>query len=297
MTAVAQPGRRLAALIAFAVPFGLLSCSDTGQDRVEIPLYASGSDVSSPVMAVGGVPVTILRADLAFGPLYLCAGNTAGDLCETARLQWLDAAVIDTTSDEQVSIGTLEGVSGSVRSWMYDLGISSQLTRSEPYVLPAAEQLGDASFVLEGLVTLGGIDLPFSAAVPIRQSDTTELGVPVIRKGSDVQFVRDVTGTEAGLTLHFDPASWVSRLDFTALIENAACSAGGSAIVCQEQLELTCDEGGEMESSRDCSQLGQVCLAGRGCTEELVLEPESETYRSLSIALLTTGRPSFEWDD
>ena len=83
---------------------------------------------------MGDVSVTIDRADLAFGPLYLCAGATAGDLCDTARFEWLDSAVVDTTLSDPVKVGELSGVTGTVRSWMYDLGLSSQLTREAPFI-------------------------------------------------------------------------------------------------------------------------------------------------------------------
>lgn len=281
---------------AAVASLGLFGCSGTGQDRVEIPLLASGADVSSPVMAVGDVPVTIQRADLAFGPFYLCAGNTAGDLCDTARVEWLETAVIDTTSEEPMPLGSLDGVSGAVRSWMFDLGISSQLSRSQPYVLEAAEQLGGASFVLEGLVTLNGLEVPFSASVPIQQTETTELGVPIIRKGSGEEFSHDITGAESGLTLRFDPSAWVSRIDFGGLVEETTCSPEGPPVVCQGQVEQTCDESGALAEERDCDSLGQVCLKGQGCAAELKLDPETTAYRSLSVALTTTGRPAFEWD-
>ncbi|MGB0680553.1 MAG: hypothetical protein ACPGUV_12905, partial [Polyangiales bacterium] len=67
-------------LVALCV-FGA-SCIDTGQNRARVPLFVAGSDSSEAVLAKGGVPITIDRADLAFGPLYLCAGVSAGDLCD-----------------------------------------------------------------------------------------------------------------------------------------------------------------------------------------------------------------------
>ncbi len=272
-----------------------LGCSGTGQDRVDIPLRASGVQPPDQVKTVDGELVTITRADLAFGPLYLCAGNTAGDLCDISRAEWLDTAVINTMSDKEVSIGHLTGVTGQVRSWMYDLGISSQLTRSEPYVLQAAEELGSASFVLEGLVTLQGVELPLSASLPIQQTETTELGIPVIRKGSGEVFSHEITGAESGLTLRFSPEMWVSRLDLGSIVEDKICEADGPSVVCQEHIELRCDEDGITESTRDCGETSEACLAGVGCADAIVLEEGSNAYRSLAIALATTGRPSFNW--
>lgn len=200
----------LASLLALSA----LGCLDTGQDRVDISLFIAGTDTSTPVTAVGDVEVQIERADLAFGPLYLCAGATAGELCDTARLEWLDTVVVDTTHSHAVEVGKISGQTGTVGSFMYDLGISSQLTRSEPYVLDAAEQLGGVSFVLEGRARIDGTSLRFVVEVPVQQTDSTELGVPVIRKSSQDDFFHEVTGSEAGLLLRFDPVAWVSKIDF-----------------------------------------------------------------------------------
>jgi hypothetical protein len=243
-------------LIALALSSG---CTDTEQDRVSVPLYVAGVDVSEPFMAVGDVAVTLERAELAFGPLYLCAGATAGDLCDTARLEWLDAVVVDTTSPIPVRAGELAGVTGPVRSWMYDLGISSQLTRSEPFVLDAARQLGDVSFRVEGWAHVRGARVPFSAAVPVQQTATTELGVPVVRKSTSESFAREVTADDLGLVVRFDPGSWIRSIDFRSYVEDEAC------------------------------------LNGAAC-EAWTLTPDSEAFRSLHNALVSGARPAFEWN-
>jgi hypothetical protein len=240
------------------------------------------------------VPVTIERADLAFGPFYLCAGVTAGDLCDTARLEWLDAVVVDTTVAMPTLAGELSGITGEVRSWMYDLGISSQLTRQEPFVLKAAKELGSVSFVLEGRANIDGIEVPFSASVPIQQTDDTELGVPVVRKSTSESFFRDITPTESGLVVRFDPAAWVRGMDFRPYMTREQCSALGADLVCDGAIERTCD--GELElSTRDCDQRNQVCLPREGCTNRLTIAKDSEAYRSLRNALLSGARPSMEW--
>lgn len=273
------------------------ACADTGQGRAAIALFVAGTAASEPLVATGDVPVRIDRADLAFGPLYLCAGATAGDLCDTARLEWLDAVVVDTLNPVPAAAGELSGVTGTVRSWMYDLGISSQLTRSEPFVLGAAQQLGDASFVLEGRATVGAVELPFFAAVPIRQTDTTELGVPVVRKSTTDAFLHDVTGDEAALVVRFDPAAWVRSVDFRPYVADESCALAGATIACQGNTESTCDGAGASVSTRDCSELGQVCSPGQGCANALTLEPDGEAFRSLRNTLITAGRPLFEWEE
>lgn len=282
-----------AALVVLA--FAHLGCAETGQDRTRVPLFVAGTDATEAIVAVGDVLVTLDRADLAFGPLYLCAGASAGDLCDTARLEWLGTVVVDTVASEPASVGELVGITGQVQSWMYDLGISSQLTRSTPFILAAASELGGASFVLEGRAVVGGIELPFSASVPIQQTDDTELGVPVVRKSTSESFFREVGDDELGLVVRFDPGAWVRRIDFRPYVTADACAPAGPAIACDGAVEQTCEDQAEL-SRRDCGALGLVCLPGQGCAEELRIDGDTEAFRSLRNELVSGGRPSFEWD-
>ena len=269
-------------------------CAETGQDHARIPLFVAGTEQAQPVTAVGDIPVTIDRADLAFGPLYLCAGATAGDLCDTARLEWLDSIVVDTKRSAPTLAGELTGVTGEVRSWMYDLGLSSQLTRKEPFVLRAASDLGGASLVLEGRAVVDGIYLRFATSVPIQQTDDTELGVPVIRKSTSEAFSRDVGSNESGLVVRFDPAAWVRGIDFRSYFTRESCGADRT-LVCDGTIERTCDGGVEV-STRDCSELGSICLPALGCAAQLTIDSKSEGYRSLRNALTSSARPTFQWD-
>jgi hypothetical protein len=240
------------ALLLALLAFG---CGDTGQDRVTVPLHVAGTELSQPIDATGGVTITLDRADLAFGPLYLCAGANAGDLCDTARLEWLGSIVVHAVDAEPVRAGELQGVTGVVRSWMYDLGLSSQLTQREgPFVLDAARELGDASLVVSGQADVGGAGVAFSASVRVEQTDDTELGIPVVRKSTSETFRHEVTGSEAGLTVRFDPTGWLKDIDFRT-----------------------------------------YCVHDGDCPEELVIEPDSEAFRGLKNAVVSSSRPSFEW--
>jgi hypothetical protein len=272
----------------------LLGCSETGQQRISVPLYVAGSDVTAGVETAGGVQVVVERAEIAFGPLYLCAGASAGDLCETARVEWLDSIVVDLTQPQPAPCGELAGTTGTVRSWMYDMGIGSQLTRTTPFVLSAAEALGDASFVMEGRALVDEVDLPFSVSIPIQQTDDTELGVPVVRKSSSDVFFRELVEGESGLTVRFDLAAWLRAVDFRTYVDRSQCTVGGPRIACDGTVEQTCEEDAVVES-RDCAGLSQVCLPGSGCAETLVLDAESEAFRALRNALVSGRRPEFVW--
>jgi hypothetical protein len=290
-----KPRTTLLVLLVLVLAVCCFGCTETGQDRTRVALFVAGTSVSEPVIGVGDVPITMDRADLAFGPLYLCAGASAGDLCDTAQLEWLETVVVDTLAAEPAAAGELEGITGPVQSWMYDLGISSQLTRSTPFILAAAGELGGASLILEGRATVAGIELPFSASVSIQQTDDTELGVPVVRKSTSESFFRDVGEGELGLVVRFDPAAWVRRIDFRPYATADACAPSGPAVACDGTLERTCEAEAEL-SRRDCSELGQVCVPGQGCAERLTIESDAEAFRSLRNALVSGARPAFEWD-
>ncbi len=290
-TTLIRSTKRSTILLALA----LLSCVDTHVDQVNIPLYLSGTELSAPISAVGEVMIKVDRADLAFGPLYLCAGVTAGDLCQVARLEWLDSAVVNTIRGDSVQVGELSGLTGVVLSWMYDLGISSQLTNDRPFILKAAEQLEGHSFALEGEATISGIEVPFTAWIVAQQSDDTELGVPIIRKSISELFSHEVTVRDSSLSINFDPKPWIEGLDLRRYVTFDSCTIDGPAQVCEGSIESRCD-GEVVTSSRDCAELGQVCLSELGCQDRLIIEEGSEAYRSLRNAMIVGTRPLFTWN-
>jgi hypothetical protein len=234
------------------------ACADTGGTDVTVPLFVAGVDASESFVAVGDVPVVLHRADLAFGPLYFCAGSRAGRLCDTARLEWLDSVLVPATSPEVRRAGTLTGVSGPVRSFMYDLGVTSLLTTTHPLVLPAAEDLGGVSLVVEGSAVVDGVTLPFRADIRIAQDSDTEIGVPVVLGSTSERLGHEVTDQEAGLLIEFDPRAWVRGADFRALAQSARCTPPATADPCE-------------------------------------IGPETQAFRSLHNAVVSGDRPLFEW--
>jgi hypothetical protein len=258
MTSLA--GKLPRSALALPLACALAGCGDVGQRQAEVPLYVSGTELARPVVAVGDVMLTIDRAELAFGPLYLCAGAQAGELCDTARLEWLGSVRIDLKEPEPRRAGTLSGTTGRVRSWMYDLGISSQLSQDESFVLDAAQELGDASLVVEGRASEGSAELPFVVRVVVQQGADVERGVPVVRKGTGDVFDHDVTGAEPGLWVRFDASAWLSKLDLRAELTESACA-----------------------TEADCS-------------EPLRLAPDDVAYRALHNAVVSGRRPELNWE-
>jgi hypothetical protein len=246
--------------LALPIVAALAGCGDVGQSRVEVPLYVSGSRLAPTVTAVGDVLLAIDRAELAFGPLYLCAGTQAGELCDAARLEWLDSARVDLRNPQPKRAGTLSGTTGRVRSWMYDLGISSQLIHNEPFILDAAQDLGGASLRIEGRAVQGGSEAPFSVALLVQQGAEVERGVPVVRKGTGDVLNHDVTGLERSLVVRFDATAWLSKLDLRSELAASECATQGN------------------------------------CSEPLRLTSEGVAYRGLHHAVVSGRRPELDWE-
>jgi hypothetical protein len=253
----AMPARRA---LAISLACALTGCGDVGQSQVEVPLYVRGSKLAPKLSAVGDVMLAVDRAELAFGPLCLCAGARAGELCDTARLEWLGSVRVDLTDPEPRRAGTLAGTTGRVRSWMFDLGISSQLTQRDPFVLEAAQELGGVSLVVEGRASQGGAEVPFDVRVVVQQGAEVERGVPVVRKGTADVFNHDVTGSELGLWVRFDVSAWLSRLDLRAELADSACVARGD------------------------------------CSAPLRFAPDGAAYRGLHNAVVSGQRPELDWE-
>lgn len=271
---------------------GCGGCIDMAQEPVEFPLLVAGSAQTQIDLPSGQIELD--SAQVAFGPLYLCAGASAGDLCEVSRAQWLGSAVVDILNPTPVQVGEVTGNSGLVLSWMYDLGISSQLTAQKPFVLPAAQRLGGVSLLIKGRARVEGLAIPFSAAVAVEQTQDTELGVPVVRKSVSERFVRDLGAQPDALLVRFSPTGLFATSDLKALVSHEQCIATSPSIVCDGTLARSCQNGLET-SQMDCAGQGQVCARDKGCVDELDIDPSSEFYRMLRASMLSGARPSMEW--
>ncbi len=240
----------------------VLCCSgcgaETGQEPVSIPLHVAGSGGTSIVLD-NDVELQVLRADLAFGPLYLCSGPEAGDFCETARAEWLDSVVIDLLDSSPARVGRIRGSTGTVRSWMYDLGISSLLTETSPTALDAAQALGNASLLVEALAERDGAELSLTLRVVVDQAPEGEWGVPVVRRSRSDEFDHEIRADEQGLLVRFDAAPWFRGLDLAPYFE-----------------ELDCGDDAP-------------------CRGELVIDAPGPLYNHLRLALEAGARPVFDW--
>ncbi len=271
----------------------LAACVDVGQAEVSMVMRVAGTQVSAPVAAANGWSVELTSAQLAFGPLYLCPGFEAGALCDSARAEWVDSAVVDALDPSPRDAGVLTGVSGTVNSWMYDLGITSLLTQQAPTVLPAAEALGGNSVRLTGVARRAGRQLPFEVQLRIQQEN--ELGVSIIRKSKSERFQHELGSDDAALTVRFDASPWMKEVDFDELVEDASCAPQGPATVCAADVQRSCAPDGSVSSQRDCAAEGLRCLRGQGCVDRARFAPGSQGDRAVRNAVVAGVRPSFEW--
>lgn len=243
---------------AGVLAFGLLpSCLDTGVDDVRIPLSVAGTALDAPFPARGDWQVELEQAELAFGPLTLCAGARSGGFCDTARAEWLGSVVVDVLSAELVDAGELSGSGGMVRSSMYDLGFVSSLTERQPLVLPAADALGGTSVRVAGRAVRDSAVIRFTAEVRIADPDGMASGYPSIRQASTPDQVRDLGEPGLALTVRFDARPWLEDVDFDGLL---------ASDVCQPE-----------------------------CPDPVGFVEGSQPHRALRIDIESGSRPTFEW--
>jgi len=196
------------------ITVSLGGCGDTGQGRVSFPLAAAGTPASE--LRVGDWTVTVEEARVSFGPLYLCASQTAGlENCALAAAEHLGASTFDALSPLPTPMGTMEGTSGvTVLSGMWDHGRSWRLGETAPRPLA------------------GAVDGARSIVMLIRAEDDARGVVRLYRVALDVDGGSQPSGTlavrarlpahliteaEPGLVVRFDPSLWASMIDYDAL--------------------------------------------------------------------------------
>lgn len=322
--------RPCAQSLALGAVLSASACVSTGARRTSFELQVAGTSVER-FPGRGGSELSLEEARLAFGPLYLCPGATAGELCEEAVAEFLGSVVVDALDSSPHAVGTMSAVTAPALSFMYDLGISSLLTEQRPVVQEAAEALGGVSFRVRGVALVDELRIPFRAAVPVQLTGNDEdgdggarsssVGIPVIRScsaqsaGCEDPFDRhDISDDDMLLSAAFDPRPWLDGIDFPAMVERGSCdgdSPGGDdpggdfldqpaadeqSLICDGNVELRCAAGGGELARRDCGVADEVCLKGLGCTTELVFDSsEQQGFNAIQIELQTQGRARFSW--
>ncbi|MBK9753700.1 MAG: hypothetical protein IPO88_09375 [Nannocystis sp.] len=183
----------------------LLACGSSGGEPFSYPLAAVGAGAGP--FPVGDWQVTLTRAEVAIGPIYVCATAAASpDLCDVALAEFTEVAVVDALAPA-AEIGELHARPGEPRSAMLDYGISWFTTQSRPEALAA---LGHSAR-LAGTAVRDGASLNFDAQVDV---------VPPLRGSPALVGVRahsEFQDEGSRLELRLDPRAWLTGVDFDAL--------------------------------------------------------------------------------
>ncbi|HEY0135105.1 MAG TPA: hypothetical protein VGB85_13545 [Nannocystis sp.] len=184
----------------------LLACGSTGAEPFRYPLVATG--LAAEPFAVGDWQVTLTRADVAVGPVYLCATAAASpELCAVAIGEFTEVAVVDALDPAAQPLGDIDARPGDVRSAMLDYGISWFTTATAPAPLSAL----DHSARISGTATLDDISLEFDATIDVTPPMR---GSPAL---VGLHAVTDAPAEDSRLELRIDVRGWLADVDFDAL--------------------------------------------------------------------------------
>lgn len=206
----------------------LTGCVDSGTNVHEVGLWVNGR-ADNRFEGRDGWTITLARAELAFGPVTLCPGTSAGEFCESARGEWVDAVVVDALHGEARRVGSVVGTTGPVLSWMYDYGLVSVLTQTDLYETKAARELDGNSVEIEGCADKAEASLCFTLAVRLGQNAEVERGVPVVRVSGEPGLAD--FGQTKRFAFGFDPQTWLSGVDFEALGATQTCETDCAPLV------------------------------------------------------------------
>ena len=199
-------------LVSCVALVALASCvADAGGAWVEVPVAVAGTDMDAFEVRDGWT-VELDRAEVAIGPLYLCASSSSGDLCETARGEMLDTVVVDALDPTPRDVARLLSEAGSVRSVMHDYGITWQLTETAPGA--TTDAMSGHSVILEGTARKGELEIRFETAVDVTPNRE---GVLVVRRTIDEHRVAE--GDR--LVLEVDPRDWLRDVRFDDWVEKS----------------------------------------------------------------------------
>lgn len=187
----------------------LIGCGSTAQEEVRYPVYAAGTAKTSEVF--GDWTLTLTEAEIALGPIYFCATQSASaDLCETAVQEFASSARVNALDSAPQDIGTIYGVSAEIRSATYDYGIGWLTTQANPTA--TAGSVDGQSIHMMGHIArqteVHSFDVVLALQPPFAGAHVVQ-GQPI---------AAGVYTDAHKLEIHIDPYAWWSNVDFESLI-------------------------------------------------------------------------------
>lgn len=200
---------RLSLLVLAIVASLAPGCVEPGRTSVRLPVQGAGTGTRTFV--VRDATVTLDDARIAWGPAYFCTTPFADfDLCPTALAEVTSVGTIDALDATPQALGTLSGIDGTVRSAMFDYGISWLLPAADPAPDPGAVD-GRHSAHFAGTAERNGVRTRFVIdvdVVPSASGISAAHGVPVRHR---------LAARPDALTLRFDPEVLFGGSDFAEL--------------------------------------------------------------------------------
>jgi hypothetical protein len=205
--------------LALGVSLAAPGCIEASQEPLDYPAAAviKGGDTAT----VGRWTITLSRATIALGPFYFCAATSGSStLCESSISELARTNVINTPFSAPVSLGSVHGFSGPIRSVSYDFGISWFPTQREATPAPALPS--GHSMHLEGDARTGvgasAQTIHLEADVDVTPQFQGQNAI------STAPALADVHTTNTRLEVSLEPAAWFKQLDFDALLAQGVTS-------------------------------------------------------------------------
>lgn len=191
--------------LVLASSFG---CSDFAQRVVE---YDAVVVPDAEVRADAGLwTVELVRADVAFGPVYFCAAASGSStLCGSAAAEVTTTALIDGASPVPQPLGRVRGFTGPVRSASYNFGISWFETSNAPTADERAP--GGHSMQLEAIARREDATLRVTADVDVVPQYQGQTAVPTSPAEADLN------SSEYRLEVRWRTIDWFLQLDWDEL--------------------------------------------------------------------------------
>lgn len=195
-----------------------VGCSGTGLGYLEVPLHVAGTEGARAPVMQGDLTLTLERAEVGVGPLWLCATeNASPESCESALLELRGAVPVDALEPSPVMVATLTGVTGTARTAMFDYGISWLAPASRARALEGAPSGHSAVFRARVVRASDGLAFGVEADVDIVPTMAGALAIP----GRRIDAHELSPDRPDALVVRVDVGAWWSRVDLARLAARA----------------------------------------------------------------------------